>query len=131
MSGFLGAMGDRIEVAIARIGGPEMPAPIERRPLDDGTRKLQLAVLVGASHDYRDPQLRAEVLEWIASTEESSPFDFASISRSFGYSADWMRRRTLRLLAELDNGTARQLKRSPAGSVRIRHPKPPREHRRV
>jgi hypothetical protein len=128
MSGFAGAVGDLIEIAIARIAGPELPAPIARRPLDDGTRKLRLAVLMGAAHDYRDPRLRGNVLEWINSKSERWPFDFATIAISFGYAPDRMRRWTLRLLQELDNGTARQFKRRPAR--RCRQPRPARERKR-
>jgi hypothetical protein len=123
MTGFLGSS-DPTETAIARIGGPEMPAPFERRPLDDGTRKLRLAVLMGAAHDYRSPRLRTEVLEWIQSDSDRGPFDFATIAVSFGYAPDRMRRWVLRLLAQIDSGSARQFKRRPAR--RCRQPKPAR-----
>jgi hypothetical protein len=116
MTGFLGSFGDLAETAIARIGGPAMAPQLERRRVhDDGAQKLRLAILQGAVSDYRYARYRDGALAWINSESDCWPFDFATIAISFGYDPNWMRRRVLRLLRCIDEGTERHHKRSPAG----------------
>ena len=128
---FVPAVSDLAEVAIARLGGPAIAPPLDRRRMhDDGAQKLRLAILMGAVHDYRVPRFRAKAVAWIASDACATPFDFNLIAESFGYSPRWMRRRVLRLLRCIDEGTAGRHKRRPAGTIRRRrHPRPAREHR--
>jgi hypothetical protein len=60
MKGFIG-WPDPIDFALAGLGGPEIPPPVERRRVDDDPcQKLRLAILQGAVHDARVPVIALE-----------------------------------------------------------------------